>query len=79
MLSFLCPTKYLVSTLNKLTNSNLLRVQVWLGFLLCIVWIVSIRVLRSMGRILNRKIDSFLDSSSDYMIQITNLPNGKYS
>lgn len=56
-----------------------MQVQVWLGFVLCLVWIIAIRVLRSMGRILNKKIDNLLDSSSDYVIQISNLPHGNYT
>lgn len=56
-----------------------MQVQVWLGFVLCLVWIISIRVLRSLGRILNKKIDNLLDSSSDYVIQISNLPYGEYT
>ncbi len=56
-----------------------MKIQVWLGFILCLIWIISIRIIRSMGRILNKKIDSFLDSSSDYVIQISNLPYAKYT
>lgn len=79
MLSFLCPVKMQVCTLNKLNNNTLMQIQVWLGFLLCVIWIVAIRVIRSMGRILNKRIDSLLDSSSDYVIQIYNLPSGGYT
>lgn len=53
-----------------------MAIQVWLGFASCIIWLISIRVLRSMARIFNRKIDASLDSSSDYVIQIYNLPFG---
>lgn len=79
MLTFLCPVKFYVSTLNKLGNATFYKIQIWLGVLFCFVWIVSIRIIRSMGRILNKKIDSFLDSSSDYVIQISNLPFGGYT
>lgn len=79
MLSFLCPLKVQVTTLNKLSNDLFMQIQAWLGFLLCVIWIVAIRVLRSMGRILNKRIDSLLDSSSDYVIQIYNLPYGGYT
>lgn len=79
MLSFLCPLKYLVTTLNKLDDEKYMRVQVWLGFLFCTIWILALRIIRSMGRILNKKIDDNLDSSSDYVIQIYNLPIGKYT
>jgi hypothetical protein len=79
MLSFLCPIKHQLSTVNKIGNSNFMRIQVWLGFALCVFWIIGIKVIRSMGRILNKKIDSLLDSSSDYVIQISNLPNGNYN
>lgn len=56
-----------------------MRVQLWLGFLFCTIWILALRIIRSMGRILNKKIDDNLDSSSDYVIQIYNLPIGKYT
>jgi len=56
-----------------------MRIQVWLGFLFCTIWIIALRIIRSMGRILNKKIDENLDSSSDYVIQIYNLPIGKYT
>lgn len=46
---------------------------------MCIIWIIGTRIIRSMGRILNRKIDSLLDSSSDYKIQIYNLPYASYT
>ena len=32
-----------------------------------------------MGRILNKKVDEYLDSSSDYVIQISNLPFENYT
>lgn len=79
MLAFLCPIKHQLSTVNKIGNANFMRIQVWLGFALCVFWIIGIKVIRSMGRILNKKIDSLLDSSSDYVIQISNLPNGNYN
>ena len=78
-LSFLCPIKVEVPTLNKIKNETMMEIQVWLGFLLCLIWVIAIRVLRSLGRILNKKIDNLLDSSSDYVIQISNLPYGSYS
>ncbi len=78
-LSFLCPIKYLVPTLNKVTNFTEMNIQVWLGFVFCIIWLVFIRIIRSMARIFNRKIDASLDSSSDYVIQIYNLPFGEYT
>lgn len=56
-----------------------MTIQVWLGFVFCVVWLIALRVIRSMGRVLNQKIDRFLDSSSDYVIQIDNLPIGKYT
>lgn len=79
MLAFLCPLKMLVSTVNKLQNSMLMQIHLWLGFVMCVIWIIGTRIIRSMGRILNRKIDSLLDSSSDYVIQIYNLPYGGYT
>lgn len=79
MLAFLCPLKMLVSTVEKINNSTLMQIQVWLGLLMCVIWILGTRIIRSMGRILNKKIDSLLDSSSDYVIQIYNLPYGGYS
>lgn len=69
----------LVSTVNKLQNSMLMQIHLWLGFTMCVIWIIGTRIIRSMGRILNRKIDSLLDSSSDYVIQIYNLPYGGYT
>ncbi len=57
----------------------MMEVQVWLGFLLCLIWVIAIRVIRSLGRILNKKIDNLLDSSSDYVIQLSNLPCGAYT
>jgi hypothetical protein len=57
----------------------MMEVQVWLGFLLCFIWVIAIRVIRSLGRILNKKIDNLLDSSSDYVIQLSNLPCGAYT
>lgn len=57
----------------------LMQIHLWLGFLMCVIWIIGTRIIRSMGRILNRKIDSLLDSSSDYVIQIYNLPYGGYT
>ena len=53
--------------------------QVWLGLLFCLVWILGMRIIRNMGRNLNRKVDQFLDSSSDYVVQISNLPEGTYT
>jgi len=79
MLAFLCPLKMLVSTVNKLQNSMLMQIHLWLGFTMCVIWIIGTRIIRSMGRILNKKIDSLLDSSSDYVIQIYNLPYGGYT
>lgn len=79
MLYFLCPMKMTISTVSKIGNSQLMQIQVWLGFLMCIIWIIGTRIIRSMGRILNKKIDSLLDSSSDYKIQIYNLPYGSYT
>lgn len=70
MLSFLCYIKYQASTVNKINNDTYEKIQVCLGIILCIIWILSVRVIRSMGRNLNKKIDGFLDSSSDYVIQI---------
>ena len=69
----------LVSTVNKLQNSMLMQIHLWLGFVMCVIWIIGTRIIRSMGRILNKKIDSLLDSSSDYVIQIYNLPYGGYT
>jgi len=57
----------------------LMQIHLWLGFTMCVIWIIGTRIIRSMGRILNRKIDSLLDSSSDYVIQIYNLPYGGYT
>lgn len=79
MLAFLCPLKMLVSTVNKLQNTMLMQIHLWLGFVMCVIWIIGTRIIRSMGRILNRKIDSLLDSSSDYVIQVYNLPYGGYT
>lgn len=79
MLAFLCPIKFLVPTTNKITNFKEMQIQVWLGLVICIIWLMAIRIIRSMGRIFNRKIDASLDSSSDYAIQIYNLPFGEYT
>lgn len=57
----------------------LMQIHLWLGFTMCVIWIIGTRIIRSMGRILNKKIDSLLDSSSDYVIQIYNLPYGGYT
>lgn len=78
-LSFLCPIKIEVTTVNKIKSQSMMEVQVWLGFLLCLIWVIAIRVIRSLGRILNKKIDNLLDSSSDYVIQLSNLPCGAYT
>ena len=53
--------------------------QVWLGFLFCVVWVFGLRIIRTKGRELNVKIDHYLDSSSDYVIQMSNLPYGNYT
>lgn len=73
-LGFLCEFKIVSSIKNKLTQDTFLHIQLWLGFVICLVWIIGIRVVRSLGRLLNRKIDSELDSSSDYCIEISHLP-----
>lgn len=54
-------------------------IQLWLGFVFCFVWLISNRMIQSLGRTLNQKIDLYLDSSSDYCIQIDNLPFGDYT
>lgn len=77
-LSFLCEYKVLSTTANKANNEALITVQLWLGFLFCCVWMVVTRMIQSLGRRLNMRIDRYLDSSSDYCIQIDNLPFGSY-
>lgn len=76
---FLCEYKLLSTVRNKIDEEALLHIQVWLGLIICIIWILGIRIVRSFGRQLNKKIDSRLDSSSDYCIQVSNLPLGDFT
>ena len=53
--------------------------QLVLGLIICIVWSVSLRLIRAKGRRKMHEIDNKLDSSSDYCILLENLPEGDYS
>ena len=78
-LFFLCEFKLLSNTLNKRNHEAFEMIQLWLGFVFCFIWMVCLRMMQTFGRNLNQKIDHYLDSSSDYCIQIDNLPYGNYT
>ena len=53
-------------------------VQLCLGFLMCFIWSVAVKFIRTWGRMKNKSIDDDLDSSSDYNIFLEKLPVGEY-
>ena len=67
------------TTKNKSGKERLVITQLWLGFLFCLVWMIGLKIIQSFGRMLNEQIDLYLDSSSDYCVQIDNLPFGEYT
>ena len=52
--------------------------QLTLGIFIVLAWIIALSVLRFYGRLKNKDIDTKLDSSSDYCIEINDLPYGDY-
>ena len=60
------------------SNSFLMNFQLWLGFFMCIFWLVGLKFISSLGARKDREIDDSLESASDYTIKIDNLPYGEY-
>ncbi len=54
-------------------------IQVWLGLILCVIWLLGIKLISILAHDLNNKIDMNLDSASDYSIKIENLPYNSYN
>ena len=69
----------MVSLPNKDKNKTFLIIQLVLGVLISFFWAFGIRVIRDIGRHLNKEIDDKLDSSSDYCIWLEGLPTGNYN
>lgn len=55
-----------------------MQIQLWLGFFMCILWMVGLKFITTLGLKKDRDIDDSLDSASDYTIKIDNLPYGQY-
>ena len=55
-------------------RSDLMIGQLVLGLVVCIIWSISLRLIRAVGRRKMKIIDERLDSSSDYCILLENLP-----
>lgn len=53
-----------------------MQIQLWLGFFMCILWMVGLKFITTLGLKKDRDIDDSLDSASDYTIKIDNLPYG---
>ena len=77
-LAFLCQVKVKGAMDNKKNQNNLILIQMWLGFVFCLVWSVGARLIRVLGRKKAQKIDDLLESSSDNNIFIEKLPVGDY-
>lgn len=65
--------------MNKNGHDHLIYTDLWLGFLFCLIWITALRIIRTQGRNLNQKINHYLESSSDYCVEVNNLPFGEFS
>ena len=78
-LPFLCQFKIQSSIEAMEGRDDLMIGQLVLGLIICIVWSVSLRLIRAKGRRKMHEIDNKLDSSSDYCILLENLPEGDYS
>ena len=59
-------------------SSNLffINIQLWLGFVMCVFWLIGLKLISSFGMKKDREIDASLESASDYTIRIDNLPYG---
>ena len=56
-----------------------MSLQLWLGFIFCMVWIVAVRLITELGIKKDTEIDESLNSASDYTLRVENLPFGKYN
>lgn len=50
--------------------------QIWLGFCMCIFWLLGLNLISALGARKDREVDDSLESASDYTIKIDNLPYG---
>jgi hypothetical protein len=75
----LCHWKIISSTPAKTGKPDLMLIQLILGMVMCIIWVIALRCIYYAGLSKEQTIDDQLDSSSDYSIFIDHLPAGKYS
>ena len=59
-------------------NKFLMEYQLWNGFVMCVLWMIGLRLIISLGLKKHKWIDDSLDSASDYTVKIENLPYGSY-
>lgn len=75
-----CQYKHNSSIENKnYDEMDIIYAQLWLGFIFSIVWAITLRFIKFVGREKNKNVDEKLRSASDYTIKIENLPYGSYS
>jgi hypothetical protein len=53
-----------------------MEIQLWLGTLMCLIWMIGLKLITTLGMKKDKEIDDSLDSASDYTIKIDNLPYG---
>ena len=62
----------------KNKNEFYMSIQLWLGALMCLIMMVGLKLITTLGMKKDKEIDDSLDSASDYTIKIQNLPFGEY-
>lgn len=75
----LCEWKIVTSLAAKTNHPDLILIQLILGMIMCVVWVITLRCVQHIGEKKEKSIDNRLDSSSDLSIFISNLPPGQYS
>lgn len=72
-----CLFKINSSLINKYHDSIFTQIQLWLGFVSCLIWIGILRYAKLKAEMIHQDVDKLTQTPSDMAIKFENIPFGE--